>query len=155
METVTATITAIDKAERLITMKIEDGRVETLYAGPAVERFDALKVGDKVSFRYYESVVAELKKTDEPLAGPTVTTGVVRGEGKKPSGTISAQGTAVVEITSLDASVPSLTVKTAADDEETFAVEDAKLLAGVKVGDRVSITYTAALLVKVTPPTRK
>ena len=63
MATVTATIEAIDHAGRLVTLKDQaDGHVETIYAGPEVKRFDALKVGDKVTFRYHESVVLQLRK---------------------------------------------------------------------------------------------
>jgi Cu/Ag efflux protein CusF len=55
--TVTATIQAIDAASRLVTLKFDDGTVDTVVAGPEVRRFNELKVGDKVTFRYHESAV--------------------------------------------------------------------------------------------------
>jgi hypothetical protein len=60
--TETATIVAIDSTNRLISLKLDDGTVETIVAGPDVQRFSELKVGDKVTFKYYESVVYAIQK---------------------------------------------------------------------------------------------
>src|SRR5215813_12127387 len=60
-----ATIVAIDHAKRLITLKGKEGE-ETVYAGPEVKRFDELKVGDVVTFRYYESLVLRIAKPGDP-----------------------------------------------------------------------------------------
>ena len=46
--TATVTIQAIDKANRLITIKDESGAEDMMLVGPAMTRFDELKVGDKV-----------------------------------------------------------------------------------------------------------
>ena len=54
--TATATIQAIDKANRLVTLKDEKGAEDTMQVGPAMKRFDELKVGDKVKVTYYESL---------------------------------------------------------------------------------------------------
>ena len=58
----TATIVAIDSTNRLITLKDKDGITDTIVAGPEVKRFSELKVGDSVTFRYYESVVYAIQK---------------------------------------------------------------------------------------------
>ena len=47
----TATITAIDKATRDVTLKGPQGNEVTLTAGPDVKNFDKLKVGDQVERR--------------------------------------------------------------------------------------------------------
>src|SRR5688572_16903785 len=49
----TAEIVAIDKDARVVTLEDEDGEIEDVVCGPEVKRFDELKVGDKVTFRYY------------------------------------------------------------------------------------------------------
>src|SRR6185295_2970845 len=51
--TKTFTIEAIDKPTRAVTLKDKDGNEETVIAGPKVTRFDALKVGDTVTFQYF------------------------------------------------------------------------------------------------------
>ena len=60
--TATATIQAIDKANRLVTLKDEKGAEDTMQVGPAMKRFDELKVGDKVKVTYYESLVLQVRK---------------------------------------------------------------------------------------------
>jgi Cu/Ag efflux protein CusF len=146
---VTAEIVAIDHDARLITLEAEDGELEEIYAGPEVKRFDELKVGDEVTFRYYESVVSRIRKPGEPAPTPSGEPTLVRGTGPKPSGTLSQQLTATVTITAIDANVPSVTVKTEDGRMMSFKIADKKNLEGVKVGDRVDITYTVAVMITV------
>ena len=145
----TAEIVAIDHDARLITLEDEDRESETIFAGPEVKRFDDLKVGDKVTFRYYESIVSQIRKPGESAPAPSGDPTLVRGKGPKPSATLSQQTTATVTITALDSKVPSVTVKTEDGRTMSFKVEDKKNLEGVKVGDRVDITYTAAIMITV------
>ncbi len=150
---VTASIEAIDHAARLVTLKNDaDGTVDTIYAGPEVKRFDALKVGDTVTFRYHESVVLQLRKAGDSSPQPAASGAVSRTPGTKPGGTLAQQMTATVSVVAVDPTVSSITVKT--DDGRTFStrVEDKKSLNGVKAGDRIDITYTQALAISVTAP---
>ena len=70
--TVTATIKAIDSTKRLVTLTFEDGTVDTVAAGPEVRRFDELKVGDKVTFRYQESVLVQVRKPGDVAPEPVI-----------------------------------------------------------------------------------
>jgi Cu/Ag efflux protein CusF len=145
----TAKIEAIDQTTRLVTLKDKDGVTETIYAGPEVKRFSELKVGDSVTFRYYESMAYEIRKPGEK---PKVTTGeptVTRSTGAKPGGTISKQENATVTIKAIDEKIPSITVLTEDGRTLSFKVDDKKKLAGVKVGDKVEVTYTQALMISV------
>jgi ribosomal protein S17 len=144
----TFTIDAIDYTSRLVTLKDSTGETETIYCGPEVERFNALKVGDRVTFRYYESVVYAIRK---PGSGPAASggAGIVRTPGDRPGGTISQQMTATVTVNAIDMKVPSVTITTKEGQKMSFKVEDPKNLQGVKVGDQVEITYTQALAISV------
>jgi len=146
----TTKIEAIDKTARLVTLKDKDGEVETIYCGPEVKRFDELKVGDTVTFRYHESVAYAIRKPGQP-SGLPVRTGpaVTRGQGPKPGGTISQQETATVTIKAIDPKVPSVTVLTEDGRTVSMKVEDKKNLEGVKVGDKVEVTYTEAVMISV------
>jgi hypothetical protein len=147
---VTAKIEAIDHTDRAITLKDEAGNLEIVYASPEVKRFDELKVGQTVTFRYYESIAFQIRKPGQPSGLPAVgEPKVVRGEGAKPSATISQQKTATVTIKAIDAKVPSVTVLTEDGRTASFKVEDAKNLKDLKAGDVVEITYTEAVLVSV------
>jgi hypothetical protein len=115
-----------------------------------MKRFDELKVGDKVTFRYYDSLVYQIRKPGDPTTPrPASGVGIVRSTGPKPGGTISEQMTASVKIKAIDAKVPSVTVQ--GDDGRTmsFKVNDKNNLKGVNVGDKVEITYTAAVMITV------
>lgn len=149
--TETATIVAIDSTNRLITLKDRDGITDTIVAGPEVKRFNELKVGDVVTFRYYESVVYAIQKPGDKAPAPA-SGGVVRGTGPKPGATFSEQLTAVVTVQAIDAKIPSVTIKAEDGSVMSFKIEDPKNLTGVKVGDKVQITYTRALAISVEAP---
>jgi Cu/Ag efflux protein CusF len=146
----TATIEAIDHDNRVITLKDKDGNTESILAGPQMKRFDELKVGQTVTFRYHESVALQIRKPGE-AAAPTAAgkETLVRGQGAKPSATVSRQDTATVTVKSIDTKVPSVTVATEEGHVLSMKVNDRKNLEGVKVGDRVEITYTVALAIAV------
>lgn len=147
----TFTIEAIDHASRIVTLKDKDGLTEDVLCGPEVQRFDALKVGDSVTFRYYESLVSAIQRPGATPKAP-VTESVTRTPGTRPGGTVAQQMTATVTIEAIDASIPSVTVKTANGRRTSFRVENKKNIEGYKAGDTVELTYTQALAVSVEPP---
>jgi Cu/Ag efflux protein CusF len=150
VQELTATIEAIDHDGRLITLKSKDGEEATVFAGPEVKRFNELKVGDTVTFRYYESLVSRIRKPGEP-AKPS-TSGdptVVRGKGARPGATVSQQQTITVTVKAIDPKVPSVTVVTNTGHTSSFKVEDKNNIKDLKVGDQVEITYTEAVLISV------
>src|SRR5687767_8265755 len=66
--TMTATIKAIDPATRSVTLRAENGDEDTFTVGPAVVRFDQLKVGDTIKATYYESLVFQVRKPGSAAA---------------------------------------------------------------------------------------
>jgi Cu/Ag efflux protein CusF len=147
---VKATIEAIDHDTRTITLKDKEGMYETIYAGPEVKRFNELKVGDKVTFRYTESVVFKIRKPGEAAAASAVGEPTLeRGAGPKPSGKVSMQETSTVLIKAIDEKAPAVTVQDEDGRTLSFKVEDKGLLRSVKAGDRVEITYNTALAISV------
>ena len=146
----TAKIEAIDRTDRLVTLKDQDGETETIHCGPEVKRFDELKVGDTVTFRYYESIAYAIRKPGQPSGlpagtGPTIT----RSQGARPGGTIAQQETATVTVKALDQKLPSITVLTEDGRTVSFKVEDKKNLKDVTVGDTVEVTYSVAVMISV------
>ena len=145
------TIEAIDHASRIVTLKDKDGLFDEVWCGPEVQRFDALKVGDKVTFRYHESLVSAIRRPSAGAAKPPVAGAVTRTPGTAPGGTMSQQMVVVVTIAAIDAKTPAVTITNDRGQKMSFKVENAKNLEGYKVGDKVEITYTQALAVSVTP----
>lgn len=146
----TFTIEAIDHTSRIVTLKDKEGFSEDVLAGPEVKRFDALKVGDRVTFRYHESLVTAIRRPDAAKKAPDAVS-VTRTPGTSPGGTVARQMTTVVTLEAIDAKVPSVTIRTANGRRMSFKVENAKNLEGYKAGDSVEVTYTQALAVNVEP----
>ncbi len=144
--TVEATIEAIDKANRIITLKGPQGNLVEVKATEEVKRFDELKVGDVVSATYSESIAVHVRKPGDPA--PDKERVVVRPQ-SKPGASIEDIKTMTVTVESFDRSVPSVTIKDSQGKVRTYRVRDVKRLDGVKVGDKVDIYYTTALLIKV------
>jgi Cu/Ag efflux protein CusF len=145
--TKTFSIDAIDHSARVVTLKGADGTTTDIVCGPEVKRFDALKVGDKVTFTYRESVVSAIKPAG--AAATPANAAVTRTPGSKPGATIAQQQSAIVTIDAIDPKVPSVTVKSSDGRKMSFKVENKKNIEGYKAGDRVEITYTQALAISV------
>jgi hypothetical protein len=150
-KTVTASVEAIDAKTRTLTLKGPEGYYVDVEAGPDVARFNEIKVGDKITAKYYENVVLRLKAPGEKSVDSD-TDGVTRGAGARPGGTVAAQRTITATITAIDPDVPSITFTGPHNWKYSSRVEDKKALAKVKVGDKVDITWTAALLVSLDTP---
>jgi len=151
MRTETATIESIEASSRTVTLKKPDGTYVTTVAGPEVKRFAELKVGDKVNARYYENIVMRLKKPGEPdvdSGGKTVTT---PSETAMPGGTKAKQRTITAAITAIDMDKPEVTFSGPNGWKYTSMVRDKDALTKVKVGDKVDIVFTEAMLVSIEP----
>ena len=148
MRTETGTVEAIDASTRTVTLKKPDGTVVSTVAGPDVKRFAEVKVGDKVTARYYENVVVRVKQPGEPdvVSSAKGTTG---SEQVLPGGTRAKQVTITATITAIDPNTPSITFTGPNGWKYTSKVQDTEALAKVKVGDKVDIVWTEAVLVSV------
>ena len=146
MKTETATVEAIDHARREVTLKEANGLYSTVMVPADNKKFDTIKVGDKVTARYYDNVVVRVKQPGEKDVD-TDTAAVTSGSNAKPGGTAATQRTITATITAIDMKVPSITFTGPNKWTYSSRVEDTAMLAKVKVGDRVDITWTSASLV--------
>lgn len=150
MTTVTATVEAVDTATRTLSLKLKDGTYETLVAPREVERFDAIKVGDTLTARYYDNIVVRVKKPGEKDLD-TAKDALTKTPGVSPGGTAATQRTITATITAIDMKIPSITLTGPNNWKYSSRVEDVNMLKQVKVGDKLDITWTEALLVGFTP----
>jgi hypothetical protein len=148
----TATIVAIDHTKRIATLKDAEGNVEDFHAGPEIKRFNELKVGDSVTFSYHAAVVYQVVKPGTKPTPVQAGEAVVRGQGPKPSGAVTQQRQASVTVEAIDPAVPSIKVRTADGHAMSAQVEDKKNLEGLKVGDKITVTFTEAAMVTVEAP---
>jgi Cu/Ag efflux protein CusF len=144
----TATIQAIDREKRSVTLRNEKGEEDTFVAGPEVVQFERLKVGDTIRATYTESVVLRLRRagSKEPQGGDTVVAGRLK---ETPGALVSTQTVRTVTVKSVDPNAPSITVITEDGQTLTRKVQNKANLESVKPGDRIDITISQALLVNV------
>jgi len=146
--TETATITGIDATRKLITLKSDTGEEDTFDAS-ILKRFDELKVGQKIKATYYESMVFQVVKPGQAASPASAEASLNRAKSALPAGTVSTQQKMTVTVKSIDPKVPSLTVTTPDGRIVTRKIEDKKNIEGLKIGDRIEITYTQALVASV------
>ena len=147
--TLTAQIVAIDSTNRLVTLQDAKGNTQTIKVGPDVTRFNALKVGDTITFTYQESVALSIVKAAVAAPAAQSTPTLTRTEGTKPGGTITQTQVATVTIAAIDLTTPSITVTTQDGKTISLLVHNPANLTGLKVGDVVQITYNQALMITI------
>ena len=151
-QTISATVEAINVTTRTLTMKGPKGNYMDIVVPDSVQRFSSIKVGDTLTARYYENLVIRKKQPGEKDVD-TAAEGVTPGGAAKPAGTAAKQRTITATITALDPKVPSITLSGPNNWTYSARIEDKKVLEQVKVGDKVDMTWTEALLLEfeVTP----
>ena len=153
-ETITATIEAIDKASRVVTLKGPEGNSVDVKASDQLEGFNSLRVGDEVTATYFAAVMIRARKPGDPVATGEPATTVRRTE-RTPGSDTRQERTFTVTVEAVDTKAPSLRVKGPQGRVVTMAVADPKQLQNLKVGDTVDLTYYESLLVKVGRPAKK
>jgi Cu/Ag efflux protein CusF len=146
----TLTVTAIDQAKRSVTLRSANGDEDTYTVGPAVQRFNQLKVGDKINATYQEALVFEVRKPGATGAAAGTTAAGERYKNQV-GGAIGAAHTTSVTVKAVNMTTPSITVVTADGHTMTRTIQDKKNLEGVKPGDRIDITYSEALIMTADP----
>jgi Cu/Ag efflux protein CusF len=144
--TVKATIVSIDKATRMVTLRGPKGNDVTLHADENVTRVDQLKVGDQITATYSESLAVSVRKPGAP-APEKEKQSIVRAEGQVAAKATREQSISVA-VQAIDLATSTLTVKGEGGNTLSFKVRDKDQLRGLKVGDKVDVTYTEALLMK-------
>ena len=144
--TLSGTVATIDHNKRIVNIRKADGSFETVDVPAGAQRFDELKVGDKVSITYNNTVSARLKPPGEaPVNTATGTSTAGQGEG----GTASAERTMTVTINAIDKSASSISFTGPNGWKYDRRVVDPTVLDKIKVGDQVDITWDTNVTVAV------
>lgn len=147
----TATISAIDKSTRDVTLKGPQGNEVVVTAGPEVKNFDNMKVGDQVTAQYVEALTVELKKGGGMTVARSDQGGVLESKpGQKPGGVAGRQVTIVADV--VDTNPATQTVKLRGPKRTVeVRVADPEQFKRVAKGDQVEATYTEAFAIAVEP----
>ena len=146
--TISGTVETIDHEKRVVNIKTPDGKFQTIDVPPEAKRFDEVKVGDKVSITYNNTVSARLKPPGEAPVNTTTGT-TTAGQGERPGGTASQERVMTATITSIDKNASSITFTGPNGWKYSRRVVDPTGLEKLKVGDQVDITWDTNVTVAV------
>jgi hypothetical protein len=147
-----ATITAVDRSQRTVTLRDKSGEEMVVEASDAVRNFDQIQVGDEVVVSYTEALAWQVKPASEGAPGVSADEGVTRAKpGEKPGGAVGRSVTVTTTITAIDLAAGTVTLTGPGGKSRTIKARDPNNLKKVKVGDLVDITYSEALAIAVKP----
>jgi hypothetical protein len=149
---VSARVTAINKANRKVTLLGPDGEKFTVKVGPEAVNFDQIRVDDLVKVTVTEELVVYLD--EEGAAASEGEAGVVAlaPKGAKPGGLVAqvTQGTATVA--AIDQAKRTVTLRFDDGTTETHPVRGDIDLSRHNVGARVVLRYTEMIAISVEKP---
>ena len=151
--TLRGTVEAIDHTARTVRIRGAQGNVVTLDVPASLTRFDQVKVGDQVAIAYYDRVSLKPKPAGEPDVDRTSDPTTTPTPGLAPGGTRAIQRVTTATIDAWDPTTRMLTFTTPGGQYTRRVSEtlDPSVVAGLKVGDRVDVTRTAAVRISVEP----
>jgi Cu/Ag efflux protein CusF len=142
----TVVVTAVDKANRKLTIKNVSGEKMTLQVPSDVKSFDKLKVGDRVDIDYTESLALSMLP---PGSKPAITE-----RAASIPGAAGRELSVSAEIVSVDAANNKVTFKGPKGQLKTITAQDPEVqakLPSLKPGQVMQLTYTEAVATAVQP----
>lgn len=146
--TLSGTVETIDHDKHVMNIKTADGQFQTVDVPPSAKRFDELKVGDKVSVTYNNTVYARLKPPGEAAVDAGSQSSAV-GQEARPGGTTAVVRTMTATIAAIDKDASSITFVGPNGWKYSRRVVDPDVLDKVNVGDKVDITWNTDVRVSV------
>ncbi|MGH8632679.1 MAG: hypothetical protein ACRET7_00955 [Burkholderiales bacterium] len=148
---ITATVVAIHKASRTVTLRGPQGNSVNIVAGPEVRNFEQIRVGDRVVVQYQQALSLELRKA-RTSGEPTETVVTARAApGERPAGAIGREINALVDVVAVDPKKSTITLKGPQGNVIELKVQNQDQFKVVKKGDQVEVVYSEAFALAVTP----
>jgi hypothetical protein len=146
-----ATVTAVDRADRTVTLRGEDGSEVEIALSDQVRNFDQIKTGDTVTATMYEATAIFVSEgKGQPTAMNEGVVQVAR-PGEKPAGVTAEVTEITATVESVDAAKHIVKVKGPEGHIRTIKVgNDVKNLAAVKKGDQLVVRHTEEVAIAVT-----
>ena len=148
---ITATVVAIDKGSRTVTLKGPKGNSVDVVAGEQVKNFDQIRVSDQVNVRYEEALTLELKKTKAPVGAKGEAATVSAAPGSRPAGAVGREITVLADVVAVDPKKSIISLKGPRGNVVDLKVRNQDHFKVVKKGDQVEAVYTEAMAISVTP----
>lgn len=153
---VTGEITAVDVANRIVSIKGPKGNISDLRVDPAVRNLEQVKVGDRVRLSYRVGVALALRKGGDGIRERVETeSAAVAAKGARPGGVATTRTTIVANVFGVDRKKKIVTLRGTSDQLTDVHVRDPQVLREVKVGDQVIASITESVALRVQPAPAK
>jgi len=140
--TSSATVTAVDHANREVTLLQNDGSKLTIVCGPEVRNFDQIKDGDRVTASLSTKLEVFVREGDGTSHEGAASSVVVAAKGAKPGVVSTTTAQVTGRIVDLDTDRHLATLQYADGTKETFPVRPDVDMTKSKVGDEVVMRST-------------
>ena len=148
----TASVAAIDKASRKVTLVDAAGIKKTVKAGPEVINFDQIRVGDQLKITATEELVVFEAGAGETPTDSGAQLVAFAPKGAKPGAVMAETTRVTAKVTAIDAEHHKATLQFEDGTTRTVAVRPDVDLRKQKVGENVAIRITDALAIQVAKP---
>jgi hypothetical protein len=148
---VTAVVTAVDQKNRIVTLKGPEGNEFSVLADAAVKNFPQIKVGDNLVVEYIQAVALDFQKGDGIRMMSSIDDSARAKAGSRPGAGALSKVTVVSNIWAVNQAKGTVLVRGPFGHFAEVKLKDPALLAGVKVGDQMKVTYTDAVAIGFTP----
>jgi hypothetical protein len=148
----TATVAAMDKAVRKLTLVDAKGISTTVKVGPEAINFDQIHVGDRLKITAAQELVVSVAGPGESLSDGATQLVALAPKGAKPGALMAETTQVTAKVTALDVERRQATLQFEDGSTRTVAVRPDVDLSKRKVGDQVVIRLTEALAISVRKP---
>jgi Cu/Ag efflux protein CusF len=148
--TATSTVQAVDLKQRLVTLKDKQGKSTTIHVVKEARNLPQLKVGNRVTVKYYEDVALRINKdTTSGITSKKETLSDSHAElGQKPGSSVRNIVEILANVLAIDRKTRKITFQ---GPEHTLVVKAPadQNLSNLDVGDQVRLTYAEKLAITV------
>ena len=154
---VTATVTAIDMENRLVTIQGPEGNSVVIQVTDQVKNLPQARVGDHVDIKYYSSAYVDIVKTkgDVELGAEAGAAKITAPAGQKPAGAIGVEVKRKVEVVFVDPYQKFISFRSPDRGLRKISLKESPdlqhYLQELKKGDIVEVTYTEAMAISLEP----
>ena len=141
--------TVLGKAPRRnLTLKLEDGRAETIKVPPELKRFDEIALGDTVEVDLREGLLLEYQPAGSAVAAPAVAVvGAKTGADQVPGGVTAVAVQTTVTVTAIDLGSRIVELEDPEGNKRDVRAGPKLAIEKLKIGDRLVATYVATMAI--------
>jgi hypothetical protein len=147
-----ATVTAIDTAKRKVTLVTRKGEKFKVTAGPEVDNFDQVRVGDQLKVTYTEELIVRMAKPGEKTEDSGEAEFDIAPRNAKPGLKTSETYQVTATVAAIDMKKRQATLSFADGYTKTFKVRPDVDLTKRKVGEKVVIRTSETFAIKLEKP---